>query len=89
MFASPCIIIRFKQINQKDATVSQVYHLTFMCGSSCFGRLSAHHQERTTALGASGLPLERGGWSGVGRGLAGNAETPTVKPAMAGHHMRM
>jgi hypothetical protein len=29
--------------------------LTFMCGSSCFGRLPAHHQEYTTALGASGL----------------------------------
>jgi hypothetical protein len=27
----------------------------FMCGSTCFGRLSAHHQERTTALGASGF----------------------------------
>jgi hypothetical protein len=24
-----------------------------MCGSTCFGRLSAHHQERTAALGAS------------------------------------
>ena len=32
----------------------QVYYLTFMCGSTCFGRLSAHHQKRTTALGASG-----------------------------------
>jgi len=24
-----------------------------MCGSTCFGRLSAHRQERTIALGAS------------------------------------
>jgi len=23
-----------------------------MCGSTCFGRLPAHHQEHTTALGA-------------------------------------
>ena len=52
-FASPCIIIRFKQINQQDATVSQVYYLTFTYGSTCFGRLSAHYQERTTALRAS------------------------------------
>jgi len=29
-FASPCIIIKFKLINQLDATVSQVYYLTFM-----------------------------------------------------------
>jgi hypothetical protein len=28
-----------------------------MCGSTCFGLLSAHHQERTTALGASGITV--------------------------------
>jgi len=42
-------------MNQKDARVSQVYYLTFICGSTCFGRLSTHHQELTTALGASGF----------------------------------
>ena len=31
------------------------YYLTFMCGSTCFGCLSAHYQESTTALGASGF----------------------------------
>jgi hypothetical protein len=41
-----------------------------MCGATCFGRLSAHHQERTTTLGASGFTLERGCSSVVGRGLA-------------------
>jgi hypothetical protein len=56
-FASPCIIRRFKQINQQDARVSQIYCLTFMCSSTCFGRLFAHHQERTTALGASGFTV--------------------------------
>ena len=39
----------------QDATVSQVYCLTFMCGSTCFGRLSVHHQEHTTALATSGF----------------------------------
>jgi hypothetical protein len=29
-----------------------------MCGSTCFGRLSAHHQERTTALGTSDFTVE-------------------------------
>jgi hypothetical protein len=29
--------------------------MTFMCDPTCFGRLSAHHQERTTALEASGF----------------------------------
>jgi hypothetical protein len=33
----------------------QVYYLTFMCGSTCFGRFSAHHQEHKTALGATGF----------------------------------
>jgi len=42
--------------------------LTFS-GSTCFGRLHAHHQALTTALAASGLPLERGGRKVVGRGL--------------------
>jgi len=49
------------QINcQQDATVSQVYYLTFMCGSACFGRFLAHHQEFTTALAASGFTV--GAW---------------------------
>jgi len=56
-FASPCIIIRFKRFNQQDATVSQVYYLSFMCGSTCFGRLPARHQERTAALGVSGFTV--------------------------------
>jgi len=42
-----------------------------MCGSTCFGRLPAHHQERTTALGASGLTI-------VGHGLAPARPRPTT-----------
>jgi len=57
-----------------------------MCGSTCFGRLSAHHQEPLV------LMLESGDSSVVGRGLAGydnlpdydqqrsNRHSPTVKP---------
>ena len=34
------------QINhQLDATISQVYYLTFMYSSTCFGSPHAHHQE--------------------------------------------
>jgi hypothetical protein len=44
-FASPCIIIQFKQINQLYAKIPQVYYLMFMYGSTCFGRPYAHHQE--------------------------------------------
>jgi hypothetical protein len=36
---------------------SQVYYLTFMCGSTGFGRLHAHHKEHTTELGASGFTV--------------------------------
>jgi hypothetical protein len=46
--------IGFKRlINQLDATVLQVYYLTFMCSSTYFGRFLAHHQEHTTALAGS------------------------------------
>jgi len=76
--------VQFKQINQPDATFSQVYYLMFMCRSTCFGRLHDHHQELTTALTACGFTLERGGKSVVCRGLAGqtttnNAATTTIK----------
>jgi hypothetical protein len=32
-------------MNQLDATISQVYYLTFMYSSTCFGHPHAHHQE--------------------------------------------
>jgi len=62
-----------------------------MFRSTCFGRLSAHHQELTTALTASGFTLERGDSSVVSRGLASynlpdhdqqcsSRFCPTVKP---------
>ena len=44
--------------------------LDFMCGSTCFGRFHAHHQELITALTASCFTSERGGSSVVCRGLA-------------------
>jgi hypothetical protein len=72
--AGPCIIKQFKQINQPDATVSQVFYFTFMCDSTCFGRIHAHHQELTTALTVSGFTLERDGSSVVTR-LAGQTTT--------------
>ena len=58
-----------------------------MRGSTCFGRLHAHHQELTTALTASGFTVGAcGGSSVVGRGLPGQDQqrryhhVPTVKP---------
>jgi hypothetical protein len=52
-----------------------------MCGSKCFGRFLAHHQELTTALAALVLLLERGGSSVVGRArqtMTNNAATATL-----------
>jgi hypothetical protein len=49
-----------QKINQPDATVLQIYDLTIMFRSTCFGRLHAHHQELTTALAASGFTV--GAW---------------------------
>jgi hypothetical protein len=48
------------QKSRKMQKVSQIYYLTFICGSTCFGLLSAHHQERKTALGASDFTV--GAW---------------------------
>jgi hypothetical protein len=46
------------QINQPTSCNSfSVYYLMFMCGSTCFGRLPAHHQKHTTALGASAFTV--------------------------------
>jgi len=65
-------------MNQPDATVSQVYYLTFMGRSTCFGRLHAHHQELTTALTVSGFTLERSGSSVVSRGLVQTTTNSTA-----------
>jgi hypothetical protein len=35
----------FNRINQKHATTSQVYYLSFKYSSTCFGHPHAHHQE--------------------------------------------
>ena len=48
-----------KSTNQMQQ-ILQVYYLTFMCRSTCFGRPHAHHQELTTALTASGFTV--GAW---------------------------
>ena len=52
----------FKYINQLDATISQIYYLTFIYSPSCFGRPHAHHQELNNC--SSSLWFYR--WSVVG-----------------------
>jgi len=47
-----------------------------MCGSTCFGRFLAHHQEHTLALAASGFTFGAGGSSVIGRGR----ETMNINP---------
>jgi hypothetical protein len=63
-----------------------VVYSTFICDSTCFGCFTAHHQEHTTALGASGFTvgkwwLERWcSWSGDHEHQRSNHHFPTVKP---------
>jgi hypothetical protein len=64
-----------------------------MYNSTCFGRPHAHYRGSTTAVAASGLPMECGGSSAVGRDRAGYRpdhdqhhcyyHAPTVKPEAA------
>jgi len=46
----------FKQINQLDATISQVYYLTFVYSSTCFGGSHAHHKELNNCSSSLWLP---------------------------------
>jgi hypothetical protein len=42
---SPCIIVKFKQINyQPDATIFQFFILTFIYSSTCFGGFPTHQE---------------------------------------------
>jgi len=59
-FASPCIIIQFKQINQLDATISPVYNLTFFSAQHVSGVLTPIIRSSTTAVEASGFAF--GAW---------------------------
>jgi hypothetical protein len=76
------------QINQptRCSCFSRVYYSTFMCGSTCFGRLPAHHQEHTAALGASGSTFGRKRpercWSWSGQTTTNNSSRflPKVEP---------
>jgi hypothetical protein len=75
--------LKFQQINQPDATVSQVCYLTFMYGSICFGRPHAHHQERNNC--SSSLWFYR--WSVVVAALlvvVGSAGPTTTNNATEG-----
>ena len=48
------------KVNQLDAKFSQVFYLTFMYSSTCFGRPHAHHWSSTTEIAASGFTV--GAW---------------------------
>jgi hypothetical protein len=57
--------------------------LTFIYSSTCLGCRHAHHQELKSEVTASGLPLERGGSSAVGRGRTGYITCPTTTNSTA------
>jgi hypothetical protein len=53
----------FKQINQPDESIAQIYFLSFKYSSTVSGILMSIIRSSITAVAASGLPLERGGSS--------------------------
>jgi hypothetical protein len=59
-----------KWINQPYAEFSKVYYLFFNTAQYVSDILMSIIKSSTTAVAASGLPLERGGSSAVGRGQA-------------------
>ena len=65
----------FNWINKQDAETSQTYYLLLKIQLNMFRASSRPPAETTTtAVAASGLPLERGDSSAVGRGRAGRPE---------------
>jgi hypothetical protein len=71
------------QINQPDASTSQIYYLIFIYSSACFGCPRAHHQELNNCSSSLWfLPLEHGGSSAVGCGWAGPTTTNSTAPTM-------
>jgi len=59
----------FKLINQPDASTIHIYCSSFKYSSTCFEHPpSPIIRSLSTAVAASGLPLERGGSSATGRG---------------------
>jgi len=55
-----------------STAITKLYCLSFKYSSTCFGHPHVHHQESlSTAVAASGLLLEGGGSSVVGRGRSG------------------
>jgi hypothetical protein len=67
---------KFKRINQPDAAISQVYCLSLDTAQYFLGILMPIITSSTTAVAASGLPLERGSSSAVDRGRAGRPSRP-------------
>jgi hypothetical protein len=72
--------------------MSPVYYLSLFTAQHVSGVLTPIIRSSTTAVAASGLPLECGGSSAVGRGRAGRSvrdqqhcyhHAPTVKPEAA------
>jgi len=62
----------FKRINQPDAAISQVYYLSLNTAQHVSGTHMPIIRSSTTAVAASGLPLQRGGSSAVTRGRSGS-----------------